>query len=94
MITAMSLQKKVAAITQKIDALKAEQLELEKSISSQLFEVIKSLDGFSVPFPTLVGCIIESINECKKDSGKMEEWQIAGEKFLKAKSRSTKSLSK
>lgn len=49
----MSLQKKVAAITQKIDALKAEQLELEKSISSQLFDVIKSLDGFSLPFPSL-----------------------------------------
>ena len=86
----MSLQKKVAAITQKIDALKAEQLELEKSISSQLFDVIKSLDGFSVPFPTLIGSIIESVEKCKNDSSKTEEWHLAGEKFLKAKSRSTK----
>lgn len=89
----MSLQKKVAAITQKIDALKAEQLELEKSISEQLFEVIKSLDGFSVAFPTLVGCIIDSIEKCKADSLKAEVWQLAGEKFLKAKSRSLKTTS-
>lgn len=89
----MSLQKKVAVITQKIDALKAEQLELEKSISSQLFEVIKSLDGFSVPFPTLVGCIVESIEKCKTDSAKMEAWQLSGEKFLKAKSKSLKTIS-
>ena len=89
----MSLQKKVAAITQKIDALKIEQLELEKHITSQLFDIIKSLDGFSVPFPTLVGCIKETIEKCKTDFSKAEEWQLAGEKFLRAKSRSSKTTS-
>lgn len=89
----MSLQKKVAAITQKIDALKAEQLELEKSISEKLFDVIKSLDGFSVPLPILIGGITEVIEKCKNDSSKAGEWHLAGEKFLKAKSRSTKTNS-
>jgi hypothetical protein len=86
----MSLQKKVAAISQKIDALKAQQLELEKTMSEQLFDLIKAINGFSVPFPTLVGAIIESIAKSKNDSKKSEEWHLAGEKFLKAKSKSTK----
>lgn len=89
----MSLQKKVVAISQKIEALKAQQLEVEKSISSQIFELIKSLDGFSVPFPTLIGCIIESVENCKTDPMKAQVWQLAGEKFLKAKSRSYKTVS-
>lgn len=69
----MSLQKQIAAISQKIDVLKAQQLELEKSISSQLFDLIKSVDGFSVPFPTLVGAIIEAIEKSKTDLKKSEE---------------------
>ena len=88
----MSLQKKVAAISQKIDALKTQQLELEKSILSQLFDLIKSVDGFSIPFPILVGAIIEAIEKSKNNSKQSEEWHLAGEKFLKAKSKSTKSV--
>lgn len=40
-----------------------------------------------------MGGIIEAIEKCKNDSSKVEEWQLAGEKFLKAKSRSTKTIS-
>ncbi len=87
------LQKKVDALQKKIDHLKAQQQKIEADIAHQLLQVIKTHSGFALPFPALVGGLMEIVQICKVEPQKMEAWQQAGEKFLKSKNKG-KSTSK
>ena len=83
------LQKKVDTIDKKIEDLKAQKKKIETDIAHQLLHVINSHSGFTLPFQTLVGGLIDVIQTSKSDPKKMEEWQAAGETFLKLRNRSS-----
>lgn len=83
----MILQKKVDILDKKINELNTQKKKIETDIAHQLLHVIKSHSGFSLPFESLVGGLIKVIETCKADSHQMEEWQAAGEKFLKSRPR-------
>ena len=80
----MTLQK-VDDLQKKIDNLKSQQHKIENDIAHQLLHVIKTHSGFTLPFHTLVGGLIEVIQTSKDNPHKREEWQQAGEKFLKSR---------
>ena len=82
------LQKKVDDLNKKIELLKSQQQQVETDIAQHLLHVIKTHSGFTLPFHSLIGGLIEVMQTCRDNPHKMEEWQSAGEKFLKLKSRS------
>lgn len=84
----MTLQKKVEDISRKIEKLKFQQQKIETDLAHQILEVIKTQSGFNLPFNALVGGLLEVIETCKIDPNKSEEWQYAGEKFLKSRHKS------
>ena len=75
------LQKKAETLAKKIHHLKAQQQHIEHKIVQQLHRVLKSHNGFQVPFPTLVGGIIHIIEQSKTNPQLMEAWNTSGEKF-------------
>jgi hypothetical protein len=83
------LQNKVNTLDKKIEDLNAQKKKIETDIAHQLLQVIKSHSGFTLPFHALVGGLIDVIQTIKSGPKKMEEWQGAGEKFLKHRSRSS-----
>lgn len=83
----MMLQKKVDTLDRKIEELSIQKKKIETDIAHQLLHVIKAHSGFTLPFHALVGGLIDIIQTSKVHPQKMEEWQDAGEKFLKSRSR-------
>ena len=80
----MILQKKVDILDKKINDLNAQKKKIETDIAHQLLHVITAHSGLTLPFQVLVGGLINVIETSKKDPHQMEEWQAAGEKFLKS----------
>lgn len=85
----MILQKKVDILEKRINDLSAQKKKIETDIAHQLLHVITAHSGFTLPFHVLVGGLISVIETSKKDPHQMEEWQTAGEKFLKSRPRSS-----
>ena len=85
----MILQKKVDILDKKINDLNAQKKKIETDIAHQLLNVITAHSGFTLPFQVLVGGLVNVIETSKKDPQQMEEWQTAGEKFLKSRPRSS-----
>jgi len=81
-----SLPKKVQKSSQPIDAkiqkLKAKQHALETKMVQQLHRALKSHQGFSLPFPTLMGGLMEVMEQAKTNSHQAEVWNVSGGKFL------------
>lgn len=85
-----TLQKKAQALEQKIHHLKAQQQKIEHKIVQQLYRLLKSHHGFSIPFPALLGGMIQVIEQSKTDSHLMEAWKVSGEKFQRQKNTAKK----
>ena len=89
-----SLSKKVKNSSQRIDNkiqhLKDKQHALETKMVQQLHRALKSHQGFSLPFPTLMGGFIEVMEQAKADSNQVEAWNASGEKFLRQRIRQPK----
>jgi spermidine synthase len=85
----MILQKKAEVLEKKIHHLKSQQQHIENKIVQQLHRVLKRHNGFSIPFPALVGGIIHVIERSKTDPHLMEAWNVSGEKFLQQRQKNT-----
>lgn len=89
----MMPQKKIDQLNQKIASLDLQRQKIEAEMAQQLLAVLKAHGGFALPFDGLVGGLIEVIQTAKSDVGKLEDWQLAGGKFLKSRGRSSRSQS-
>ena len=76
-----SLQKKAELLEKKILSLKVQQQHIEHKITQELYRVLKIHNGFSIPFPALVGGILHVLEQAKTNPQLMEAWSISGEKF-------------
>jgi hypothetical protein len=85
----MILQKKVDILDKKIHDLNAQKKKIETDIAHQLLNVITAHSGLALPFHVLVGGLISIIETSKNNPQQMEEWQVAGEKFLKSRPRAS-----
>ncbi len=75
-------QKSSQPIDAKIQKLKDKQHVLETKIVQQLHRALKSHQGFSLPFPALMGGLIDVMEQAKTNSNQAEAWNVAGGKFL------------
>ncbi len=86
-----SLSKKVQKSSQTIDTkiqqLKDKQHALETKMVQQLHRALKSHQGFSLPFPTLMGGLIDIMEQVKANSHQVEVWNVAGGKFLRQRNK-------
>ena len=48
----------------------------------QLHRAIKTHQGFSLPFPTLMGGLIDVMEQARSNSHLVEAWNVSGGKFL------------
>lgn len=76
----------------KIQQLKDKQHILETKMVQQLHRVLKSHQGFSLPFPTLMGGLIEVMEQAKVNSHQAEAWNTSGRKFLRKRSKQQSNL--
>jgi hypothetical protein len=86
-----SLSKKVKNSSQHIDnkiqKLKDKQHALEDKMVQHLHRALKSHQGFLLPFPTLMGGLIEVMEQTKANSHQAEVWNVSGEKFLRQRTK-------
>lgn len=71
----------------KIQQLKDKQHILETKMVQQLHRALKSHQGFSLPFPVLIGGLIEVMDHVKANSNQVEAWNMSGRKFLRKRSK-------
>lgn len=71
----------------KIQQLKNKQLVLETKMVQQLLRALKTHQGFSLPFPILMGGMLDVMEQVKANSHQAEVWTVAGRKFLRQRSR-------
>jgi|GEM_PF-3412766 len=76
-------QKTSNHLDNKIQQLKAKQHAIETKMAQQLHRALESHQGFSIPFPTLMGGFIDVIEQAKANSNQAEAWNAFGEKFLR-----------
>jgi hypothetical protein len=76
-------QKSSQAIDEKIQQLKNKQYTLETKMVQQLHRALKTHQGFSLPFPTLMGGLIDVMEQVKANSNQAEAWNVSGGKFLR-----------
>jgi len=75
------------SLSNKIQKLKDKQHVLETKMVQQLHRTLKTHQGFSLPFPTLMGGLIEIIDQAKTNSNQAEAWNVSGEKFLRQRNK-------
>lgn len=82
-----SLSKKDQQSSQSIDAkiqkLKDKQHALETKMVQHLHRALKTQQGFSLPFPTLIGGLLEVMEQAKANSHQVEVWNVSGGKFMR-----------
>lgn len=78
-----NIQKPSSHLDNKIQQLKAKQHAIETKMVQQLHRALKSHQGFSLPFPTLMGGLMEVMEQAKANSNQAEAWNMSGEKFLR-----------
>jgi len=92
-----SLPKKVQKSSKPIDAkiqkLKDKQHGLETKMVQQLHRALKAHQGFSLPFPTLMGGLIDIMEQAKTNSHQAEAWNVSGGKFLRQRNTQPSSIS-
>lgn len=82
----MALQQKIQSLENKILHLKVQQQNIETKMVQQLHQLLKSRHGFTIPFPTLLGGLIDVIEQAKVDPQRMEVWKVSGENFQRQRS--------
>lgn len=86
-----SLSKKAQKSSQLIDAkiqkLKDKQHALETKMVQRLHRALKTHQGFSFPFPTLMGGFIDVMEQAKTNSHQVEAWNTSGKKFLRKRTK-------
>jgi hypothetical protein len=86
-----SLPKKAQKSSQPIDAkiqkLKDKQHTLETKMVQQLHRALKTHQGFSLPFPTLMGGLLDVMEQAKLNSHQVEAWNTSGGKFLRQRTK-------
>lgn len=91
-----SLPKKAQQSSQLIDTkiqkLKAKQHTLETKMLQQLHRALKTHQEFSLPFPTLMGGLIDIMEQAKTNSHQAEVWNASGEKFLRQRTQQPSSI--
>ena len=80
-------QKSSQPINTKVQQLKDKQHVLETKMVQQLHRALKSHQGFSLPFPTLVGGLIDVMEQAKANSHQAEVWNVSGGKFLRQRTK-------
>lgn len=80
-------QKTSSHLDNKIQQLKDKQQTLETKMVQQLYRALKSHQGFLLPFPTLMGGLIDVMEQAKSDSHQAEAWNVSGGKFLRQRIR-------
>jgi len=83
-------QKSSQPIDTKIQKLKDKQHVLETKMVQQLHRALKDHQGFSIPFPTLLGGLIDIMDQAKTNSNQAEIWNVSGGKFLRKRSQQPK----
>ena len=81
------IQKSSQPIDTKIQKLKDKQQVLETKMVQQLHRALKSHQGFSLPFPTLMGGLIDVMEQAKANSHQVEAWNTSGKKFLRKRTK-------
>lgn len=76
------IQKASSHLDNKIKQLKEKQHALETKMVLQLHRALKNHQGFLLPFPTLMGELIEMMEQAKANSNQAEVWNVSGKKFL------------
>ena len=82
-----NIQKPSSHLDNKIQQLKEKQHILETKMVQQLHRALKSHQGFSLPFPTLMGGLMEVMEQAKANSNQAEAWNMSGEKFLRQRNK-------
>ncbi len=77
------VQKTSSHLANKIQQLKEKQHILETKMVQQLHRALKTQQGFSLPFPTLIGGLLEVMEQAKANSHQVEVWNVSGGKFLR-----------
>lgn len=80
-------QKTSNHLDNKIQQLKAKQHAIETKMVQQLHRALKSHQGFSLPFPTLMGGFIGVMEQAKTNANQVEAWKISGGKFLRQRTK-------
>jgi hypothetical protein len=76
-------QKSSQPLDAKIQKLKDKQHALETNMVQLLHRALKAHQGFSLPFPILMGGLIYIMEQAKTDSHQAEVWKVSGGKFLR-----------
>jgi len=77
------VQKTSGHLANKIQQLKNKQHVLEIKMVQQLHRALKTHQGFYLPFPTLMGGLMEVMEQAKVNSNQAEAWNVSGGKFLR-----------
>ncbi len=80
-------QKSSQPINTKIQQLKNKQHVLETKMVQQLHRALKTHQGFSIPFPTLMGGLIDVMEQANTNSYQAEVWNVSGGKFLRQRTK-------
>jgi hypothetical protein len=80
-------QKTSSHLDNKIQQLKEKQQTLETKMVQQLYRALKSHQGFLLPCPTLMGGLMEVMEQAKANSNQAEAWNMTGEKFLRKRTK-------
>lgn len=81
----MTNNAKIASIEQKISALKQKKIEIERKRIESLARLIQKCGLQGMDETILAGALLEIVDT---QDQKKEEWQKAGDKFLKSRQRS------
>lgn len=87
-----NIQKSSSHLDNKIQQLKEKQHILETKMVQQLHRALKSHQGFSFPFSTLIGGFIDVMEQAKTNSNQAEAWNVSGEKFLRQRTQQPSSI--
>ena len=85
-------QKSSHVIDAKIQKLKDKQHALETKMVQLLHRALKSHQGFLLPFPTLMGGLIDIMDQAKTNSHQAEAWNVSGGKFLRQRNKQPSKL--
>ncbi len=85
-------QKSSQPLDTKIQKLKDMQHALETKMLQQLHRALKTHQGFSLPFPMLMGGLIDIMEQAKINAHQAEVWNVSGGKFLRQRNKQPSSI--
>jgi hypothetical protein len=84
---AKKLPKTSNHLIDKIQQLKEKQHALETKMVQQLHRALKIHHGFTIPFPALLGGLMDVMEQANANSHQAEVWKVSGEKFLRQRTK-------